>query len=127
MPNELSDAKMWVVLPVNWEYDDNYYNRQGFDTPNACFTIKEMAEEMAKENNIQDFKAIATEPGFGGYYNFHWVSDESLESLRRRYNLGEDLFINQEDLDKMSEDVILELMRNIGIIFYKVAELKIYC
>jgi hypothetical protein len=127
MTNELSDAKMWVVLPINWEYDDNYYNRQGFDTPNACFTIKEMADEMAKEKNIQDFKSIATESGFGGYYHIHWGNEESLKLLKERYNISEDLCLTQETLGKMSDDAILELMSSIGLIFYKVAELKIYC
>ncbi|NDB87203.1 MAG: hypothetical protein EB127_31650 [Alphaproteobacteria bacterium] len=129
MPDELKGAKMWVVLPINWEYDDNHYNRMGYDKPDSCFTLKEMADEMAKEKNISDFKAIATEPEFGGYYSYssYWGNDQSMESLKKLYHISEEASLSEETLSRMSEEDILNLMKNLGILFYKVAELKIYC
>ncbi len=39
---------MWVVLPINYEYDDSNYHQIGLGDPVRCFDTKEAAEAEAK-------------------------------------------------------------------------------
>lgn len=38
--------KIFVIVPVNYEYDDNYYNREGFGEPIAAYRTLGAAAEQ---------------------------------------------------------------------------------
>ncbi len=35
--------KIYVIVPINYEYDDNYYNEEGLEEPIAAFTDRAKA------------------------------------------------------------------------------------
>lgn len=125
--SEEKDVSMWVVMPIGWNYDDSTYNRQGYDTPRNCFTIREMAMEFAKESSIKQFKDIATENYFGGFIDTWWLGDDVKDRLVSWGIDIDSMRVPSEVLVNLSEDNILEIMEHLELKFYDVAELKIVC
>lgn len=126
---EKNGAMMWVVMPVGWQYDDNFYNRSGLESPEACFTLKEMAEDYARQKTIKAFKEVATEDYFGGMFcTYEPLNSDNLMELRNSFpHIKDDLSISQAGLNMMSEEQILSLIQRLDLEFYVVAEVRIYC
>ena len=121
-----NDNLMWIVVPTSWGYDDQHYHCSGFDLPTASFTQKEMAEEYAVQTSISDFKKIASEECLSGYLTPYL--DVNLEELREAYPfINSDMCIPQRELNSLPDKTILKVMEDIGLEFYKVVGVKIYC
>lgn len=147
--SEEKGSYVWVVVPRGWGYDDNNYNAEGYDLPSDCFTFPEMAEEWVKENNIKRFRDVATDNYFSGYVDFnsviwqylresnpkaksHSFTEEMISKAEKGFckdwNINPNNFsFDQDDLDRMSDEKILELMKLLELTFYTVARVKIMC
>jgi hypothetical protein len=141
--SEESGSYVWVVVPVGWEYDDNNYHVAGFDIPKSCFTLKEMADQYAQDQNIQRFKEIAVDDHFGGFTNLEAVAyrkafknvrrpdsidiEKALEDFCVEWNINSCYCLDSDKLKSMSEENILALMEELDINFYNVSKVKIHC
>lgn len=141
--SEESGSYIWVVVPVGWEYDDNNYHVAGYDLPKSSFTLKEMADQYAQDQNIERFKEIAVDDHFGGFTNLEAVAyrkafknvkrpdtmdiEQSLRDFCIEWNLNSSYCLSVNTIKSMSEEKILDLMKELDIIFYNVSKVKIHC
>ena len=141
--SEEEGGYVWVVVPVGWEYDDNNYHVAGYDIPNSCFTLREMAEQYAQDQNIKRFKEIAVDDHFGGFTNIESVAyrrafknvkrpdrmdiEGALKEFCIEWGLTNDYRLPENIINSMSEEKILTLMEELEINFYSTSKVKIYC
>jgi hypothetical protein len=53
----------WAIVPINWEYDDEYHYEEGFEEPSKVFLDEAKAREEADLLNAREFKGR----GLGDY------------------------------------------------------------
>lgn len=127
---------IWILIPVCWQYNEEYYQPKGFLLPDGAYTLREVAEEALFDKTISDFRNVATNSHLGSYYNpnatssrLSSFSEQELDSFYQRWPMidREEFLIPPSELNKMTDDEIINLMSEIDLRFYYICPTKIYC
>lgn len=73
--------KVYVIVPINYEYDDCYYNEQGLEGPVSAFRSRRNAERRLGEMTQERRSEIGSE--------FRLYRDEDGERAQDLYKIVE--------------------------------------
>jgi len=121
---------LYIVMSINWDYDDNYYSNRGYGEPVVAYKDIKLAEIECSERNIESFNAS---------YNLdeenlpqsHWSYSiqDHLEYMDELTDDQEDklkaLGINTEDLclsRRLNDQEIEQFLDIVGLQWYTITE-----
>lgn len=132
---DLKGTEVWAVVPINLEYNDETYDPQGYEQPEAIFTIKEMAEEYASELTLKKIKSeskwIYNSEFLGGFIYYEdppELKQEDREFLDRiEFNYDDDAWCFKDEDVNLTDDDWFKLLKIINLNFYEVAAVPVIC
>lgn len=65
----MASKKAYVLVPINWEYNDEYYDEQGYETPSKAYTDLDKAKTECRRLSAIEARNFGNINGIksGGY------------------------------------------------------------
>lgn len=126
---------IFLVQQIGWDYDDNYYFRNGGSSPHKSYSSIELAEIAMKELNIKEFLYLLQQDSIQDYLGSESCFEDFKESLTNLFKDHPNISKLSDDWDSfydlldnedyvLSEKQISEMQELFDLNFYEIVEVE---
>lgn len=119
-------TKIYLLSEITYLYnDETYYTEEDMSRPIGAYTDRKEAEDACLLLTIKQARDLAESGDLFGYSDRYSFIDQEI-SLEVFGEIIDDRWESPAILDSASDESILELLKDMHIVFYEVREIELH-